>query len=255
MKARFRSNNIVEVRKGSAVLNSVEEVKAEVRRHYAAKFTNHFTPRPDLRNIAFERLSTEESACLEELFTEEEIKSVDILCREIVDVIQEFHMKGRLPKAYTSSFLALVPKREMPQSLEDYRPISLINGILKIISKVLAVRLRRWMGWMEAIVFTSSMSVLVNGSPTSKFQVIRGLRQGDPLSPFLFAIAAEGLAGLVREASSRGWYKGFRISNEVEYSLLQFADDTIMIGDGSTSNLWTLKAIFRGFEMVEIIGR
>lgn len=38
----------------------------------------------------------------------------------------------------------------------------------------------------------------MNGSPTDEFKVHRGFRQGDPLSPFLFTIAAEGLAGLVR---------------------------------------------------------
>ncbi|XP_058747108.1 uncharacterized protein LOC131620105 [Vicia villosa] len=55
----------------------------------------------------------------------------------------------------------------------------------------------RWMRWMEAGVFNSNMSILVNGSPTDEFKVHRGLRQGDPLSPFLYTIVAEGLAGLV----------------------------------------------------------
>ncbi|MCI47414.1 RNA-directed DNA polymerase (Reverse transcriptase), partial [Trifolium medium] len=42
-------------------------------------------------------------------------------------------------------------------------------------------------------------SVLVNGSPTADFKVEKGLRQGDPLSPFLFLIAAEGLTCMVKE--------------------------------------------------------
>jgi len=44
------------------------------------------------------------------------------------------------------------------------------------------------------------VSVLINGSPTSEFYLMRGLRQGDPLAPFLFLIVAEGLTGVVRKA-------------------------------------------------------
>lgn len=57
-----------------------------------------------------------------------------------------------------------------------------------------------WLKWMDSAVFTSSISVLVNGSPSEDFQVTKGLRQGDPLSPFLFTIVVEGLAGMVRKA-------------------------------------------------------
>ncbi|XP_058741226.1 uncharacterized protein LOC131613586 [Vicia villosa] len=65
----------------------------------------------------------------------------------------------------------------------------------------------RWRRWMEKFVFQSSMSVLVNGSPTKEFVVEKGLRQGDPLSPFLFVLVTEGLAGLVRTSSENGTWR------------------------------------------------
>lgn len=77
-----------------------------------------------------------------------------------------------------------------------------------------------WMKWMESTVFTSIMSILVNGSPTTEILVSRGFRQGDPLSPFLFTIVAEGLTGMMRQAVSLGLYMGFKLSTEVEYNLL-----------------------------------
>ncbi|GKD99016.1 hypothetical protein Tco_1382913 [Tanacetum coccineum] len=54
----------------------------------------------------------------------------------------------------------------------------------------------------------SQHSVLVNGSPTLEFKMERGVRQGDPLSPFLNLIAAEGLNITIREAVSNGIFKG-----------------------------------------------
>lgn len=78
----------------------------------------------------------------------------------------------------------------------------------------------------------------------------RGLSQGDPVFPFLFSIAVEGLARMVRQTLIGGLYNGFKLSNVVEYSLQQFANDTILFRDGSWSDLWALKALLRGYEMV-----
>ncbi|PNY01532.1 ribonuclease H [Trifolium pratense] len=63
---------------------------------------------------------------------------------------------------------------------------------------------------MRAYIFESSMSILINGSPIEDFKVERGLRQGDPLSPFLFLIVVEGLVGLMRRAVEIGKFKGYQ---------------------------------------------
>ncbi|XP_058733006.1 uncharacterized mitochondrial protein AtMg01250-like [Vicia villosa] len=98
----------------------------------------------------------------------------------------------------------------------------------------------KWMKWMEGLVFSSSMSVIVNGSPTKEFIVERGLRQGDPISPFLFVIVAEGLKCLINRAVANGDYAGFVIKDRCFLDVLQFADDTLMIGDGSWAHLWAI---------------
>ncbi|CAJ2672027.1 unnamed protein product [Trifolium pratense] len=107
-----------------------------------------------------------------------------------------------------------------------------------------------WMKWIRACIFISSMSVLVNGSPTEEFKVCKGLRQGDPLSPFLFLIAAEGLSGMIKRAVEIGKFQGYKVSNSLQFQILQFADDTILMGEDSWNNLWTIKSVLRGFEMV-----
>ena len=109
----------------------------------------------------------------------------------------------------------------------------------------------KWIAWMKACACGGNMSVLVNGYPTEEIDIQRGLNQGDPLAPFLFLLVAEGFSGLMKNVVDRNLFKGFEVKRGgTVISHLQYADDTLCIGEASIENLWTLKALLRGFEFV-----
>ncbi|XP_071728212.1 uncharacterized mitochondrial protein AtMg01250-like [Rutidosis leptorrhynchoides] len=109
----------------------------------------------------------------------------------------------------------------------------------------------RWRRWILACLKSASISVLVNGSPTNKFSLERGVRQGDPLSPFLFIIAAEGLSILTKTVIENGLYKGVEIgNNKILVPHLQYADDTIFLGEWSRRNASNLMKLLKCFENV-----
>jgi hypothetical protein len=108
----------------------------------------------------------------------------------------------------------------------------------------------KWRAWMRACVCAGNLSVLVNGSPTEEIGIKRGLKQGDPLAPLLFLLVAEGLGLLMRRAVESHRFSPFLVGRDaVPVSILQYADDTLCIGEASIENLWSLKAMLRGFEM------
>ncbi|CAJ2636059.1 unnamed protein product [Trifolium pratense] len=63
---------------------------------------------------------------------------------------------------------------------------------------------QQWIGWIMLCVETVDYSIIVNGNMVGPVVPGRGLRQGDPLSPYLFIICAEGLSALIRQAENRG---------------------------------------------------
>jgi len=100
-----------------------------------------------------------------------------------------------------------------------------------------------WRKWIKECVCTATASVLVNGSPTDEFPLERGLCQGDPLSTFLFLLAAEGLNVLMKALVESGTFSGYKAggANSMVVSHLQFADNTLLIGNKSWANVRSMR--------------
>ena len=108
----------------------------------------------------------------------------------------------------------------------------------------------KWRKWINACIQSATISILINGSPTKEFAPTRGLRQGDPLAPLLFNIVAEGLTGMMRTALIKGLYRSYLVGKQkVPVNILQYADDTVFVGEALWDNVIVLKAMLRGFEM------
>ncbi|XP_035845854.1 uncharacterized protein LOC118492153 [Helianthus annuus] len=195
------------------------------------------------------------------------------------------------PDGFNFSFVkrccaALILKAKDPVHLSDFRPISLIGVINKVISKVLANRLKgligkliseeqsaflagrsisddplilnELMGWIknakrkEVEELDYGNLVFGEGIRLSEWvayigvECTRGLRQGDPLSPFLFVIAMEALMGIMKRVVSIGLFNGLRCSNDGLYlSHFTYADDVMFIGEWAVSNVVNLRRILR----------
>lgn len=92
--------------------------------------------------------------------------------------------------------------------------------------------------------------LLSRSSPSRLFRASRGLRQGDPLSPFLFTIVVEALRALLSKAKECGILEGFEFGKGVEaITHLQFANDTILFSSTRWEEVVVLKRILRCFEL------
>ncbi|XP_028116127.1 uncharacterized protein LOC114313894 [Camellia sinensis] len=201
-----------------------------------------------------------------------------IMKSETLQFLTKFHENGKLVLRLNNSFITLIPKKENPSDLGDYRPISLVNLVYKILAKVLSKRLKKVMPsmisevhklgisffnddefwfwgkmvkWIKTFISSAKISVLVNGSPSAEFVPQKGLRQGDLLSPFLFHIAAEGLNLLIKRAKKLGYLRGATIEpTELMLSHLQFANNIVIFCAADRVELVNIKRILRCFELM-----
>ena len=90
-----------------------------------------------------------------------------------------------------------------------------------------------WVKWILTLTSTTFFSILVNGTPSPTFKPMRGIRQGDPLSPFIFVLMMEGLGRLINAKITSQDLKGLTPHGIDPQSDQQFVDGTMLMGKSS----------------------
>lgn len=225
-----------------------------------------------------------------------------------------------MPEGVNMTSIVLIPKKETPDDLKDFRPISLCNVVYKIVSKCLVNRLRpllhdiialnqsafipgrmitdnviiafecihaiqsgneharnfcaykldlskaydrvewnylegamrklgfsdKWINWIMQCVTTVSYQVNFNGVMQSPFKPTRGIRQGYPLSPYLFLFVANGLSTLLSKAVESRQVQALSICRRAPKILhLLFADDSLLFFQGNAEQARRIKDILQ----------
>ncbi|GJY23242.1 RNA-directed DNA polymerase, eukaryota, reverse transcriptase zinc-binding domain protein [Tanacetum coccineum] len=241
-----------------------------------------------------------------------------VIEHDVYMAVNHFFIHGEIPPGCNSSFIALIPKVPDANLVKDFRPISLIGSIYKIIAKILSNRLVnvlgdivnevqsafiaerqmldgpfilneilqwctkkkkktlifkvdfekafdsirwdflddvlkefgfrcKWRNWIQSCLTSSKGSILVNGCPTNEFQFYKGLKQGDPLSPFLFILVMESLHLSFQRIVNAGMFKGIVLDQSLCLSHMFYADDAIFLGEWSDGNISTLIHVLKCF--------
>jgi hypothetical protein len=167
--ANRRNNSIESLMVNGSPTSDPTSIGDHVVNYYKSLFSEPLSWRPRLDNLEFDRLNGEEAASLEYPFEEKEVREVikgmdrdkapgpdgfsmaffqdcwEVIKEDVMAVFEEFYTRGKFVKCINSTFISLIPKIQGAKEVKDFRPISLVGGVYKIISKVLANRMRRVM--------------------------------------------------------------------------------------------------------------
>ncbi|GJR45913.1 RNA-directed DNA polymerase, eukaryota [Tanacetum coccineum] len=290
-------------------------VKDEFHNHFAARFQDPGLCHGKINFNFPTHLNLEQATVLESPITRDEIRF------DLCTAVEWFFDHASFSIGCNYAFIALIPKSLDPKTVSDYRPISLIESLYKVVTKILAMRLStvisdlisdvqtaflpnwqildgpfiinellarchqknqramvfkvdfakaydsirwdyledvlksfgfgpKWCSWIRGSLNSGMASILVNGSPTSEFHFHRGLKQGDPLAPYLFILIMESLHLSFSRVIDAGIFNGIRIDSSLMLSHLFYADDAVFIGEWSQGNLKGIIHILRCFSLL-----
>ena len=107
----------------------------------------------------------------------------------------------------------------------------------------------RWVSTIMACIKSVSYSILLNGQPHGHIVLDRGLRQGDPLSQYLFLLITEGLHSLFKKAEEDGVIRGVSLcANGPRISHLLFADDSLVFCKATISECVQIQSVLHRYE-------
>lgn len=306
-----------------------------VESYFQELFTASETNWNDVISLVQQKVTTVHNEMLLEAVTEKEVKAAlfsmhpdkspgpdgmspgfyqkcwSIVKGDVISIVQKFFTSGCLDEQLQQTNIALIPKKTTPEVMQDIRPISLCNVLYKVISKVLANRLKgvidsyiseaqnafipgrlitdnimiafeimHYMkrksqgkdGWMAlkldmskaydrvewsfieamllklgfnhhtVLLFMSCLtsvnySVAHAGRHFGNIVPQRGLRQGDPLSSYLFLICMEGFSILLQDFERRSLIKGVKIARSAPaISHLFFTDNSYIFCKANEEN-------------------
>ena len=143
------------------------EISTRIVEFYKTLFTDDGVHRPTLDNLPCAQLDSNEAESLDGIFIEEEVAEAvknmnrdkapgpdgfslafffqscwSILKEDIMQIFHHLHEHGTFSHRLNTTFIALIPKKPGSVEIKDFRPISLVTGLCKIVAKVLANRLK-----------------------------------------------------------------------------------------------------------------
>jgi len=147
-------------------MEGVQPIRNTIFMHFRNPFKATRVGWPNVGNLHFKTLTFQDGGRLVKPFSVDEVKAAvwdcdsfkspgpdgvnfgfikelwHVLRDDLMRFVSEFHRNGKLARGISSTFIALIPKVDSPQKLHDFRPISLVGSLYKILATVLANRLR-----------------------------------------------------------------------------------------------------------------